>query len=972
MLSNARSATWASAALGVAIGLSMGLASGAFIALLCLVGLSWLLSKAGLPAAVAAHILAAFAVGLMAAGHTGFAFGTPSELRLLAAVPLAALVLANGVCAALLGCAGFALCRSPVARVTLLVPSIWTLQEWLFSLTELAVPWLRLGYSQASGGPLAGAFPLGGVLLVGWSMLSASGATAALMRARGRARLVWTGVLLAGLSAGMVASRVEWTSPAGSLTVDLVQSGVRSQDKFDDAATGRILGLYDSVLRTSRAELVVGSQLAIPKIAAALPEGYLARLHAGLQRRHADALLGIYFSGDGPGQLFNGVVGLGRSGVQQHLKHHVFPFGEAIPLRGRPLEWVQSLLPSPMLATQPGPVSNETLRVGAQRAAVAICFEAAFGDAWRASAATADFLVNVSSDSAVDSRQLSRQFKLIDQARALEFQKPLLRTSDVRGTFFVDAYGQISGELPNGSPGVAQGVVLPRVGLTPYARFGDCLALLLSAFGVCSAWLFTLRRWATTGTAAPPRPRRAAGVAAIQSGQVLPLAAVLMLIVGGLFYLMVNAGQSVTEKMRVTNAADAAAYSAGVVEARALNHDAYINRAMVANQIAIAQMVSFASWVNYFATAADNFGENMEEVNFFLLPNPNVAVLDVMFGGSKIAATYFGGRTVQDYADYIVDGAGVIITVHDIAVTALSSVQKAVHANLTGGVRQGQIADQVAKAMDPALHAEVVRVSHGFDTFTKNYGRSGGPGDERGRFADVTTRSRDPFTRERNWTEEGSDIPFVRQDGALKKRSGTELIGYDEWRAVDTLELHGKRFGCGRFGLDWCSDVRRPIGWGAVEVDAGGGDAGAGYHGNAYGENPTTAAVADWAMTTPPYSHFSGLPDSREVTDLDPAHDISTGITIRVSKAQAATLTSGNAAQAKPAGRMDLFADHPAGGQLAALSRAQVFFDRIAARADGKTEMGSLYNPYWRVRLVAPTAADKAYAATKQEGLALP
>ena len=68
---------------------------------------------------------------------------------------------------------------------------------------------------------------------------------------------------------------------------------------------------------------------------------------------------------------------------------------------------------------------------------------------------------------------------------------------------------------------------------------------------------------------------------------------------------MVNAGKMLTEKIRVTNAADAAAYSAAVVEARALNYDAYLNRAMVANEMVIAQMVSLASWLDYFATASD-------------------------------------------------------------------------------------------------------------------------------------------------------------------------------------------------------------------------------------------------------------------------------------------------------------------------------------------------------------------------------
>ena len=164
----------------------------------------------------------------------------------------------------------------------------------------------------------------------------------------------------------------------------------------------------------------------------------------------------------------------------------------------------------------------------------------------------------------------------------------------------------------------------------------------------------------------------------------------------------------------------------------------------------------------------------------------------------------------------------------------------------------------------------------------------------------------------------------------------------------------------------------RPVGWGALEVDAGGGDAGHGYHGNAYGENPTTARRADENMQTPEYYMFHGMPDSRDIADTNPQHPATTGITILVSKAQADTVTSGNAATAGPSGDLAVFNDHPAGGKLMALSRATVFFDRISKRADGKSELGSLYNPYWRVHLTAPTIQDRAYAATKQGGLIMP
>jgi len=52
----------------------------------------------------------------------------------------------------------------------------------------------------------------------------------------------------------------------------------------------------------------------------------------------------------------------------------------------------------------------------------------------------------------------------------------------------------------------------------------------------------------------------------------------------------------VTEKMEMQNAADAAAFSVSTAEARDLNFASYTNRAMVANEIAMGQVLSFMSW----------------------------------------------------------------------------------------------------------------------------------------------------------------------------------------------------------------------------------------------------------------------------------------------------------------------------------------------------------------------------------------
>ena len=70
-----------------------------------------------------------------------------------------------------------------------------------------------------------------------------------------------------------------------------------------------------------------------------------------------------------------------------------------------------------------------------------------------------------------------------------------------------------------------------------------------------------------------------------------------------LFYLF-STGQISADKQRVTNAADAAAYSAALWRARVLNYDAYSNRAMIANEVAIAQTLTLTSETQYLKNFA--------------------------------------------------------------------------------------------------------------------------------------------------------------------------------------------------------------------------------------------------------------------------------------------------------------------------------------------------------------------------------
>ena len=92
----------------------------------------------------------------------------------------------------------------------------------------------------------------------------------------------------------------------------------------------------------------------------------------------------------------------------------------------------------------------------------------------------------------------------------------------------------------------------------------------------------------------PRRGERA--VRARQRGQAIAFVLVTTVIVLLGVVLLYNVSQLTTQKMKLQNTADAAAYSGAVTEARDYNFTSYANRAIVANQVAIAQIVGLTSW----------------------------------------------------------------------------------------------------------------------------------------------------------------------------------------------------------------------------------------------------------------------------------------------------------------------------------------------------------------------------------------
>lgn len=446
-------------------------------------------------------------------------------------------------------------------------------------------------------------------------------------------------------------------------------------------------------------------------------------------------------------------------------------------------------------------------------------------------------------------------------------------------------------------------------------------------------------------------------------GQALPLALVLLAAVAAMMFFMFNSGQLVQEKIRLTNTADAVAYSAGVYEARVLNYHSYVNRAIIANEIAIGQAVGLASWGKYVGTSASTIAPYL-----YLIPVVGAALGSAM---EKV-------EPLLDKVSFIFAEA---VAQHSLTITALKISQAAV--NAAAPFDRSWVMNQVAKKNDENTVVDAASIGGGdFAGFIQHYVSK----DERKRLGQLVVDSRDAFLTSRRWDFEPPprcSPPFVPFGAALRKRGSTEMVDLTEgWTSMDTLSVHTEVMKSKWWGGLYCSHSEQPIGYGTAFSKDGMDDSGIGYAGSR-STNPDASSLAEstvakyfapWSPTKGEIPAYYDLSES--VMKGAGKNDPRASMVIRVSKSRDKQRFSGGASVVKPAGRLALYDGQHAKSESAAVARVEVFFERPDGKnrsggGAGQTEYGSLFNPYWQVHLVALTA-DQIKDAQAKQGLSLP
>ncbi|PTT77373.1 apolipoprotein N-acyltransferase [Pelomonas sp. HMWF004] len=366
-------------------------------------------------------------------------------------------------------------------RLLALVPA-WLLAELARATWFSGFPWIASGYAHTVG-PLAGWAPWVGVY--GISALAAL-AAAGLVLLRQGAWLPAAPALLLPL-AGLLLPQ-DFTASTGRVSLSLVQPSIPQDQKFDPARFAANLDILAQLIDASKGQVVITPESVVPLPLADLDRDTLLRL----SRPDRPALLGSFLGNASEGYV-NSVVALGTD--YHYGKRHLLPFGEVIPPG---FGWLVRAMGIPMDDQARGQ-HQRPWAVAGQRLRPLICYEDLFGEDIVQSAVGPDaatVFVNASNLAWFGTVMIQDQHLQFSQMRALEFQRPVVRSTNTGATAAVDHQGRVTARMAPLERGVLEAQVDGRSGSTPYARW-------LAALGLWPLWALALLALAVTRKAGP-------------------------------------------------------------------------------------------------------------------------------------------------------------------------------------------------------------------------------------------------------------------------------------------------------------------------------------------------------------------------------------------------------------------------------------------------------------------------------------
>jgi hypothetical protein len=162
-----------------------------------------------------------------------------------------------------------------------------------------------------------------------------------------------------------------------------------------------------------------------------------------------------------------------------------------------------------------------------------------------------------------------------------------------------------------------------------------------------------------------------------QQGQASVFVLVLLGVVLVSAIFLYQSGRITSEKMQLQNAADSAAFGALTLEARSLNFAAYTNRAMIANEVAVGQLIGMLSW-------ADQLTQAEEYADIYTLSIEGIGLL--ISAALAVETAGVGAGIVETVVNIITTTIDTVAGVMTVIGDAMEAVLEVIVAPTIGGL----------------------------------------------------------------------------------------------------------------------------------------------------------------------------------------------------------------------------------------------------------------------------------------------
>jgi apolipoprotein N-acyltransferase len=370
----------------------------------------------------------------------------------------------------------------------LILAITWPLAEFIRSIWFWAFPWMFIGYSQVDNPLLLGLYPIVGVygvscaalllytliyMLLSQIFISLKSQTAVLANQTAASYALLLGLLSTAF--GMT-KQIEWTLPLSDqrLNAKVFHTELPNTAKYRPENQTLALQALLSEAMTEDGDLAVFPEVFISKPAENLSRIYTTNLFTALNGNDKTLLFGVpvltRLQNTSLGS-YNAAVQLNR--IQEptiYAKEILVPFTEYLPWNPL-IRWAYPFLFKYPLADNISGLGVDSIMKLANgiQLGPSICYEIAFPYHGALRNSAAHVLVNLSSDSWIDSDAYFRQAHQMARVRAAEAQKPLLRSNNVGVSAILDARGEeLNIEFSQDNTLIA--LVTPRQGVTPFAK----------------------------------------------------------------------------------------------------------------------------------------------------------------------------------------------------------------------------------------------------------------------------------------------------------------------------------------------------------------------------------------------------------------------------------------------------------------------------------------------------------------------